>query len=273
MKNIFKILFVMLMSCTYAHATGETCFMMVENEKVLKQEGDIKKRYAPCSTFKIFLSLIGFDAGILEDEEHPNIPFKDGDLAWLDSWKQAHTPKLWIKNSCLWYSHFIAQKMGITKFKEYIDKFSYGNQDLSGDLGKNNALTNAWLSSSLEISPEEQMVFLRKFVNNQLPVSPKAHEMTRQIMYIQDLEQGWKLFGKTGSGVFLTPDRASKLQDKKFGWFIGWIEKGDRKILFVQYVALTDDENLKNEFGSPKARELVKEELTAFIQTPSSSKT
>ncbi|ASX27927.1 hypothetical protein BA173_03570 [Rickettsia sp. MEAM1 (Bemisia tabaci)] len=52
--------------------------------------------------------------------------------------------------------------------------FSYGNQDTSGDKGKNNGLTNAWLSSSLEISPEEQIAFLQKLAADQLPVSLKA---------------------------------------------------------------------------------------------------
>ncbi len=46
--------------------------------------------------------------------------------------------------------------------------------------GKNNGLTNAWLSSSLEISPEEQIAFLQKLAADQLPVSLKAQEMTKK---------------------------------------------------------------------------------------------
>ena len=49
--------------------------------------------------------------------------------------------------------------------------------------GQNNGLTNSWLSSSLKISPEEQIVFLQKLLDNKLPVSLKSHYMTKNILY------------------------------------------------------------------------------------------
>jgi len=36
------------------------------------------KRYSPCSKFKITLSLIGYDAGILKDEHHPIWEYRNG---------------------------------------------------------------------------------------------------------------------------------------------------------------------------------------------------
>ncbi|RDB35469.1 MAG: hypothetical protein DCC88_09860 [Spirobacillus cienkowskii] len=47
----------------------------------------------------------------------------------------------------------------MNKFQNYVTKFSYGNMDLSVDKDKNNGITNAWLSSSLEISSLEQVTF------------------------------------------------------------------------------------------------------------------
>ena len=81
---------------------------------------------------------------------------------------------------------------------------------------KNNGLTHSWLSSSLALSPSEQIQFLQKIINKKLPVSQKAFSMTKDILYIQELAGGWKLYGKTGNGLQLT---------KKHGWFVGWIEK------------------------------------------------
>ncbi|GAA5252031.1 hypothetical protein KNCP2_03190 [Candidatus Rickettsia kedanie] len=101
------------------------------------------------------------------------------------------------------------------KFRDYVTKFDYGNHDILGDKGKNNGLTNAWLSSSLEISPEEQLTFLQKLEDNKLPVSVQAQEMTKNILFIEDFVDGWKLYGKTGSGNKLSRDRTIKLKDKQ----------------------------------------------------------
>lgn len=70
------------------------------------------------------------------------------------------------------------------KFQEYVKGFKYSNQDLSGDKGKDNGLTRAWLSSSLEMWPEEQGLFLEKLLENKLPVSQQAHKMTRHIIFV-----------------------------------------------------------------------------------------
>jgi beta-lactamase class D len=109
------------------------------------------------------------------------------------------------------------------RFKAYVDAFHYGNQDVSGDKGKNNGLTHSWLSSSLAISPIEQVHFLQQIVNKQLALSPKAFAMTKKILYIQEIVGGWKLYGKTGSG-------------RQQGWFVGWIEKDNRVVVFASHI-------------------------------------
>ncbi|KHO02297.1 class D beta-lactamase [Rickettsia felis] len=251
-----------LISLTIPFITRADCFLVKENYKFIKQEGNCESRYAPCSTFKIVLSLMGYDDGFLIDETHPKLPFKEGYDDYLEVWKQPHTPKDWIKNSCLWYSRLITKELGYEKFRDYITKFDYGNQDISGDKGKNNGLTNAWLSSSLEISPEEQLAFLQKLVVNQLPVSVQAQEMTKNIMFIEDFADGWKLYGKTGSGNRLNEDRTVKLKDRQIGWFIGWLQKNDRKIFFVHFI---EDKKHHDSYASLRSKEAAKEKLKELI--------
>lgn len=152
MKKIILYL-TALISLTIPFITQADCFLVNENDKIIKQEGNCESRYAPCSTFKIAISLMGYDNGFLIDETHPKLPFKEGYADYLKVWQQSQTPKDWIKNSCVWYSQIITKELGIEKFRDYVTKFDYGNRDISGDKGKNNGLTNAWLSSSLEISP------------------------------------------------------------------------------------------------------------------------
>ena len=267
MKKVILLLCSMMLSANVAFA-AESCFIAKDNSVVLKREGDCKIRYSPCSTFKIALALMGYDVGILKDEMHPQWPFKPEYEAFLESWKNPHNPTSWIKNSCVWYSQVLTPQLGMKKFQDYVKEFNYGNQDISGDKGQNNGLTNAWLSSSLEISPEEQVVFLEKLLLNKLPVSTHAQTMTRNIVYVEDLSHGWKLYGKTGSGYLLNADRTQKLEINH-GWFIGWIAKGDKKIIFVNHIV---DNKKEAEHAGPRAKEQAKEKLLHLIEQIENSK-
>lgn len=263
MKKIILLLcsiMILGVSVSQAGATQQ-CFIAKEKDRIIHKEGDCDKPYAPCSTFKIPLSLIGYDTDIFIDENHPVWPFKEGYVDFRDAWKKDQTPQSWMKESCVWYSQVLTQRLGMEKFQDYVIKFAYGNQDLSGDKGKNNGLTNAWLSSSLEISGLEQVSFLDKLLIDALPVSKHAHSMTKNILFIEEIKNGWKLYGKTGSGVLLSADRTKKLEIQH-GWFIGWIEKGDKKIIFSNHIA---DDKKEDNFASLRAKADVKERLIKII--------
>jgi beta-lactamase class D len=72
------------------------------------------------------------------------------------------------------------------------------------------------------------------------------------LLYIQDLEDSWKLYGKTGYGN-QRDDNGHEL-DKGQGWFVGWIEKDDRKVYFAKFI----QDNVKTEpFPSLRAKDYV----------------
>lgn len=183
------------------------------SECVMEMGDGIDERASPCSTFKIVLSLMGFDSGLLQNQQTPVWAFEEGYDDFLDSWKQSQTPQTWMKTSCIWFSRVLAAQLGQEKFESYLALFDYGNQDASG------GLTNAWLSSSLQISPREQTLFIQKMLKGGLSVTSESIEMTKAILLVEELSNGWKLYGKTGwTGSRSTP---------QLGWFVGWIEKGD----------------------------------------------
>lgn len=76
-KTILFLSLVGLLFSAQAN-TAIKCFLAKENNTVIKQEGDCQTRYTPQSIFKIALSLMGYDAGILENESQPEWPFKEG---------------------------------------------------------------------------------------------------------------------------------------------------------------------------------------------------
>ena len=248
MKKIVLVLCSIVL-CTGSALAKEQCFIAKENSKILKSEGDCATSYGPQSTFKIALSLIGFDSGVLKDEAHPLWSLPDGADPYINVCKGDHNPRTWLRDSCLWYSRILTNKLGMEKFQDYVTKFSYGNMDLSGDKDQNNALRQAWVSSSLKISPEGQVDFLQKVVDRKLPISSASYDKTKKIMFIQETAGGWKLYGKTGNGTQF--DKDGNKTDLQHGWFVGYIEKGNRRIVFASHI--TDDEK-QNVFASFRAR-------------------
>lgn len=273
MKKVFYLLYFAVLSINNI-VCAENCFIAVEDNNVLQCEGNCETRYSPCSSFKILLSLIGYDSGILIDETNPVYAFQEEYDAWRDTWRNNQTPKSWMKESCVWYSQVLTKKLGMKKFQEYVKKCDYGNKDVSGHKGKNNGLTHSWLSSSLEISALEQVAFLEKMLTGKLPIKSHAVNMTKNILYIGELTKdstvykdcrysGWRLYGKTGSGFLLNNNRSEKLEIKH-GWFVGWIEKDKRRIVFAGHII---DDKKEEKHAGPRAKEQVKEKLIKLIDS------
>lgn len=224
-----------------------------DDMRAISMDGDVDERFSPCSSFKFPLALMGYDSGILTDENTPVWEYKpEYDphcLMMLDQWKKPYTPAEWMKNSCVWYSQEITKKLGMEKFQGYVDKFGYGNRDLSG------GILRAWLTTSLAISPREQVEFIRRMLAGQLPVSQDAVRKTMRLLYAGDI-RGGRLFGKTGSGYI------DIKAGKQRGWYAGWLEQGPRKIIFA---ALRDHEGPG--YAGLKAREW----MTEFLQRQSTN--
>ena len=114
-----------------------------------------RRRFSPCSTFKIPNSLIGLETGVIPGPDFV-LPW-DGTHYEIAAWNRDHDLRSAIANSVVWYYRELARRVGLARMKEYVERFSYGNQDLSGGVDR------FWLGSSLRISPEEQVAFLRRF--------------------------------------------------------------------------------------------------------------
>jgi beta-lactamase class D len=81
-------------------------------------------------------------------------------------------------------------KVALSVMQQYVDALGYGNRDLRGEPGKNDGLTTACLSTSLEISPVEQAAFLRALLQHALRASPVAIDHTMAIMPSFAIEAG-----------------------------------------------------------------------------------
>ncbi|MCO5164704.1 MAG: class D beta-lactamase [Mesorhizobium sp.] len=217
--------------CTLAQEIG--------SPEPLVREGACDERMSAASTFKIPISLMGFDSGILTASDQPEWQFHDGYVDWNPAWRLPTTPERWMRLSVVWFSQEITKQIGHERFANYVEDFDYGNKDLAGDAGEANGLTNAWLSSSLQISPAEQVRFLTRMVEGDLPVKPAAVEETTKLLELDEQPNGWQIFGKTGAGMPFGDD-GNLLQGQPFGWYVGWAEKGNRKIAFARLVRFSE---------------------------------
>jgi beta-lactamase class D len=241
-------------------------FVAKQGNRVIQKDGRYEDRHAPFSTFKIALAYMGFAEGILKSKDSPTWAFKEDYEKNLQDWYtrkkgleldwcQDQTPATYMKNSVIWFSHQITQRLGKKKFQDYATKLNYGNQDVSGTPGKDDGLLNAWLGTSLQISPTEHVAFLEKLFTDELDKS--AREKTREIMDREENWNGWKLYGKTGGG--------------KMGWFVGWVEKGDQRIFFAQYLDLGDPGLNRKEIPIQKtmgltAKEVAKKKILPLLK-------
>lgn len=206
--------------------------------KTLHRDGTCGDRFNPFSTFKLPLALIGYDAGVLQDEHTPAWDYKPEFNAVKRDQKTVD-PTIWEKDSVLWFSRQITRRLGEKSFAGYVSKLQYGNMDVSGDKEKHNGLTDAWLLSSLKISPDEQAEFVRRMLARELPVSEKAYAMTGAVIPQFEAQDGWVVHGKTGSGWLPGKDGKAD-RNRPLGWFVGWAEADGRQVVFARMQVGTD---------------------------------
>jgi len=221
----------------------------------LLEQGDCGVRATPASTFNIVVSLMGYDAGILVDAHTPALPFKQGYTDWLPAWRTTTDPTGWIRNSTVWYAQQVTTRLGIGALQSYLRRFDYGNQDLSG------GVTDAWIGSSLQVSPQEQAAFLRKVVNRELGLAPQAYETTATLLRLPTLPNGWDVHAKTGTAVLEQPAGASA-PPRSYGWFVGWASRKGRTIVFAR---LTLDRQHPGRAAGPLLKEAFLRELPSRL--------
>ena len=212
---------------------AEVCTLVADaaSGKLLVQRGDCSRRVTPASTFKIAISLMGYDAGFLKDPHTPLLPYRVGYVDWRESWLHPTDPAKWMRDSVVWFSQQVTQTLGKERFAGYTAQFEYGNADLSGDR-EHDGLTLSWINSSLRISASEQVSFLTRLVNRRLGVSPHAYDMTAKLTEFGPVPGGWDMHGKTGSAG-------------GWGWYVGWVTKGTRTLVFARLIQ-TDDAKPKD---------------------------
>lgn len=195
------------------------------------------ERFTPFSTFKIPNSLIGLETGVIRDAaflikwDEKKYP-RSGDTAPFTFWWRDHTLRSAFRNSVVWYYRELATRVGEQRMQELLTKFHYGNADISGGIDR------FWLNSSLKISADEQVEFLKALYKEELPVSKRTYTIFKDI-FVLEQTPNYKLSGKTGGG--------SLAEGRTLGWLVGYLETTDNVYFFAtqiegqSYLAIRDE--------------------------------
>ncbi|WP_440602055.1 BPU family class D beta-lactamase [Bacillus safensis] len=169
------------------------------------------QRFAPQSTFKVANALIGLQTGAVRDEY--DIKYWDGVKREIDNWNKDHTLGSGMRDSVVWYYQAMARDIGEERMSHWVKAIHYGNEDISGGIDQ------FWLSSSLRISPVEQVHFLKQLYEESLPFDLSVMRTVKRMM-IQKEEKHATLYGKTGSGSGI-------------GWYVGFIKHKNKTYIFA----------------------------------------
>ena len=204
------------------------CFVLfnqADNEFVRYNSSLCDSGYIPASTFKIPNALIALEKGVVKDTNQ--IIKWDGHEWPNTSWNQDQTLKTAMKYSCVWVYSKFAEQIGINTYYRYIKEFDYGNKILTGQP------TRFWLAGLLRISANQQIEFLTKFYNYNLPISRQSIDIVKNILVLEKTDS-YKLSGKTGGGM---------LNDKEYiMWLVGYLEKDNKTFYYALNFKTSDFE-------------------------------
>lgn len=180
------------------------------------------RRLSPCSTFKIYNTLIGLELGLVNEPDAPWYKW-DGIHRDIEGWNRDLTLRQAFKASAVPAYQILARQIGAERMKKYIDEIGYGSKDISAGIDV------FWLTPStgapIAISADEQVALLNKLLDGKLPFSKKNIAILIDIMRIAKTGKG-TLYGKTGTGK-------SDDGQMRWGWFVGFLENRGRVYVFA----------------------------------------
>ncbi|MBT7827082.1 MAG: class D beta-lactamase, partial [Bacteroidetes bacterium] len=175
-----------------------------------------QKGFLPASTFKICNSIIALETGVVENDSTMFI--WNGVERNMDIWEQDLIFRDAFHFSCVPCYQDIARQIGVERMNEYLKKFEYGNMKVDSS-----SIDLFWLEGESKISQYQQIDFLKRFYNKELPISDRTFTIMKRLMLLAEKEE-FKISGKTGWSI---------RNGNNNGWFIGYLEKGSEVYFFA----------------------------------------
>jgi beta-lactamase class D len=189
--------------------------------------------FLPASTYKIPNSLIALETGVIKNDV--DVLTWDGIErgladAPIDEWNQDLNMRLAFKYSAVWFYQVLARKIGHQRMQDFVTKIEYGNQNIGGK----EDIDQFWLEGELRITPRQQIDFLRRLQQNDLPFAPKNIDLVKDIA-IAEQASDYVLRAKTGLATSVTP---------QIGWYVGYLEQNNNVYFFATNIDVVNDQDI-----------------------------
>lgn len=183
---------------------------------------------APASTFKIFNALVALETGVVPDDVA--VLTWDGIHRDIDAWNHDTNLRQAFKDSTVWFYQVLARRAGHERMQQFINKVGYGNRQI----GTVADIDRFWLQPQLlQITPKEQIKFLQRLYQGDLPFSQRTINLVKDIM-VREQTPDYTLRGKTG---WLTSTKPN------VGWFVGYLEQNKNVYFFATTLDMQKSED------------------------------
>ncbi|WP_223265232.1 class D beta-lactamase [Nostoc sp. 'Peltigera membranacea cyanobiont' 210A] len=182
---------------------------------------------APASTFKIFNALVALETGVVPDDVA--VLTWDGIHREIDAWNHDTNLRQAFKDSTVWFYQVLARRAGYERMQQFINKVGYGNRQI----GTVADIDHFWLQQPLQITPKEQIKFLQRLYQGDLPFSQRTINLVKDIM-VREQTPDYTLRGKTG---WLTSTKPN------IGWFVGYLEQNKNVYFFATTLDMQKSED------------------------------
>jgi beta-lactamase class D len=188
------------------------------------------RRTLPASTFKIPHALVALQTQVVTGK---TVVTWDGTKRDYAAWNRDQTLESAIKMSAVWVFQRFATAIGRERELQYLRAFHYGSATFEHEV------TDFWLNGDLQITPLEEVAFLRRMFSYDLPVD-RAHidtvkadlTMPRGTIVnaagVHDFALRWPadtiVRVKTGNGT---------VNGERVSWLVGALETGGRQYVFA----------------------------------------
>ncbi|MCU0943026.1 MAG: penicillin-binding transpeptidase domain-containing protein [Hydrogenophaga sp.] len=205
-----------------------------QGERVAGLESVARLGVAPCSTFKIPMTLIALQEGLVTDPDQPVALDPDTyspEPWWTDGmrqdWGRPHSLRSAYASSAVWFFRRLARRMGAARMRHWLEQFDYGDRNIA------HGLDTFWNGGDkgLLISPHEQWTFLSRVAHRQFDLSPRTYDVASSI-FVRETRGELDLLAKTGLGW-----RGTARQSDLTGWFVGWV-RGSSVAAAVPFASL-----------------------------------
>lgn len=203
-----------------ANVVGSILIYDSEGDKFYSNDFNwAKNGKLPASTFKIPNSIIALETGTVEND---STLFKwNGEKRRLRDWEQDLIFRDAFHFSCVPCYQEIARKIGVENMTEYLNKLVYG--DMKVDSAN---IDLFWLEGDSRISQFQQIDFLKRFYQSELPISERSETIMKRMIVIEE-NDNYRLSGKTGWSI---------RNGNNNGWFVGYLETRNKTYFFATNV-------------------------------------